>query len=72
VIVMEEIIIIRKWKDKTGRFQYGMDDKGNLYCRDLVKKVNLVCIDPYYKVRNHWYYVFMYPDTKEIHKVLKQ
>lgn len=58
--------IIRKWKDKTQNFQFGQDEEGRLYCRDLKNKANLICIDICYKKHKKYYYKFINPKTQTV------
>lgn len=55
--------IIRKWLDKTGRYQYGIDENDSLYCRDMREQVNMVCTDVCYKKKEKYYYRFVNPVT---------
>ena len=58
--------IIRKWKDKTGVYQFGTDNKGMLHCRNVKEGVNMVMLDPCVKRKNKFYYKFINPKTSFI------
>ena len=66
------IDLIRKWTNKSGRFSYGQDNKGNLYCKDNKTNTTLVCVDSWFKKNNHWYYKFINPETKKLHYVRRK
>lgn len=63
--------IVRKWKSYDERYQYGLDEQGNLYCRDLNEQVNLVPANRYLKVKNKQYVLFVNPKTNKTHKILR-
>ena len=58
--------IIRKWTDKGGKFQFGQDINGTLYCKDIENNKNLVLMDNFFRKGGRTYYKFIYPDTKKI------
>ena len=60
------IKIIRKWFDKHQQYQFGQDDNGNLYCRDIKTSTNLILLDPLFKKKNKFYYKFINPQTQVI------
>jgi hypothetical protein len=61
--------IINKWTDKYNLYTYGLDKDGTLYCKSNVDDVNLICVDPYFKKQNHYYYKFFNPLRKTFHYV---
>ena len=58
--------IIRRWYDKKQAHQFGTDDQGNLYCRELKTNTNLTMIDPLFKKGTKVYYKFINPKTQKI------
>ena len=62
----EEIKIIRKWFNRSKSLQFGQDNTGKLYCRDIKNNRNLVLLDSYHKVKERYYYKFIDPVTKKI------
>ena len=63
--------IVKKWKSYNNRYLYGQDEQGNIYCRDLDEQVNLVCVNPWLRIKNKTYILFVNPQTNTQHKILR-
>jgi len=64
--------IERSWTNRSGRYKYGTDKTGTLYCRDQLEQVNLVLVDSLHRVKNKFFYLFRNPKTGSLHRVQRE